>query len=178
MFTAEPTGELTQVDFWNLYKDTFTPYQTSYHLLVASDVIKNVSVVFPQAQAMVLPGPPQRFVVRGVDRRKDLCPLEQFRCRWHYSQCPAGTLGSTSELYEHILQEHINPHEGTELPCAWATCRTCSLRREILRSRNSSLCRQKASPIPYRTLRLARLPHCASRLLTTSSLSSTHPPLH
>ncbi|KAF9814517.1 hypothetical protein IEO21_05068 [Rhodonia placenta] len=122
MFLAKPEGELTQVDFWNLYKDAFTPYQDRYQLLVASDVIKNVNLVFPQAQAMVLPGPPQRFVVRGVDRRKFRSAFEQLRCRWDTSPCDAGPFGTTSELYEHVLFQHINPYEGTHVPCQWASC--------------------------------------------------------
>ncbi|GBE77738.1 hypothetical protein BKA93DRAFT_722007 [Sparassis latifolia] len=133
MFVAKPDGELTQVDFWNLYKDVFTPYQDRYHLLVASDVIKNVNLVFTQAQAMVLPGPPQRFVVRGVDRRKELSAMEQFRCLWDRSQCSAAVFGSTGELYEHILQQHINTHEGSELSCSWASCTHPPLTRAHIR---------------------------------------------
>ncbi len=77
MFIGKPDGELTQVDFWNLYKDVFAPHQDKYPLLVASDVIKNVNLVFPEAQAMVLQDPVQRFIVRGVDRRKDTLVAEK-----------------------------------------------------------------------------------------------------
>jgi chromatin structure-remodeling complex subunit RSC9 len=121
MFVAKPDGELTQVDFWNFYKDVFVPYQDQYHLLVASDVIKNVNVVFPQAQAMVLPGPPQKFVVRGVDRRKDDHSNERFRCQWNRSGCSSSPFGSVSELYEHIL-EHISSAEEDGQSCSWAIC--------------------------------------------------------
>ncbi|KAI0308150.1 hypothetical protein B0F90DRAFT_1621459 [Multifurca ochricompacta] len=121
MFVAKPDGELTQVDFWNLYKDVFVPYQDQYHLLVASDVIKNVNVVFPQAQAMVLPGPPQKFVVRGVDRRKDDRSNERFKCLWNRSECNSPPSSSASELYEHIL-EHISSVEEHGQNCSWATC--------------------------------------------------------
>ena len=103
MFIAKPDGELTQVDFWNLYKDVFLPHQERYPLLVASEVIKNVNAVFPQAQAMVLPGPPQRFVVRGVDRRQGPSTSTQFKCRWDQSQCAAEPFVATDALYEHIL---------------------------------------------------------------------------
>ncbi|CCM03132.1 uncharacterized protein FIBRA_05253 [Fibroporia radiculosa] len=122
MFVANPDGELTQVDFWNLYKDAFMPYQERYNLLVASDVIKNVNLVFPQAQAMVLPGPPQRFVVRGVDRRKDKSTIELYKCCWDRSQCPVEPFGSAGELYEHVLNQHVNPSEVAEVPCLWASC--------------------------------------------------------
>nr|VWO94334.1 Uncharacterized protein [Ganoderma boninense] len=122
MFVANADGELTQVDFWNLYKDVFMPYSDRYPLLVASDVIKNVNAVFPQAQAMVLPGPPQRFVVRGVDRRKDFSASTQFKCQWDRSQCTSEPFASTDQLYEHILEQHIQPHDGSHLPCLWSSC--------------------------------------------------------
>jgi len=133
MFVTKPDGELTQVDFWNLYKDVFSPYADRYNLLLASDVIKNVSLVFPVAQAMVLPGPPQRFVVRGVDRRQDKSADGQLRCRWDRNQCSAGSYGSTGELYEHILQQHIDPHGAVEMPCLWASCSHASMPKANIR---------------------------------------------
>ncbi|KZT02438.1 uncharacterized protein LAESUDRAFT_706126 [Laetiporus sulphureus 93-53] len=131
MFVAKADGELTQVDFWNLYKDVFAPHQERYQLLVASDVIKNVNVVFPQAQAMVLPGPPQRFVVRGVDRRKDTSANERFKCRWNRSQCEFPPFNNASELYEHVLNEHINAADSDRVECIWATCQHSASRVHI-----------------------------------------------
>ena len=133
MFVAKPEGELTQVDFWNLYKDVFVPYQDQYHLLVASDVIKNVNVVFPQAQAMVLPGPPQKFVVRGVDRRKDDRSNERFKCLWDRSECDTSPFGSAGELCEHVLG-HISSVEDDEFSCLWATCSREPLPKPSLRA--------------------------------------------
>ena len=133
MFIAKPDGELTQVDFWTLYKDVFSPFADRHPLLVASDVIKNVNAVFPQAQAMVLPGPPQRFIVRGVDRRKDVSSQSQFKCRWNKSECSAEPFESTNALYEHILETHINPAEGTHIPCSWATCQQGSVTKAQMR---------------------------------------------
>jgi chromatin structure-remodeling complex subunit RSC9 len=133
MFVAKPEGELTQVDFWNLYKDVFVPYQDQYHLLVASDVIKNVNVVFPQAQAMVLPGPPQKFVVRGVDRRKDDRSNERFKCLWNRSECDTSPFSSAGELCEHILG-HLSSVEDDEHSCSWATCSREPLRKQNLRA--------------------------------------------
>jgi len=121
MFVANPDGELTQVDFWNLYKDAFTPYQDRQALLVASDVIKNVNVVFPQAQAMVLPGPPQKFVVRGVDRRNEVIASERFKCKWDRSQCTHAAFDSPAELYEHVLQ-HLASSDSSKSSCLWSSC--------------------------------------------------------
>jgi chromatin structure-remodeling complex subunit RSC9 len=121
MFIEKPEGEVTQVDFWNMYKDAFTPFADQYQLLVASDVIKNVNNVFPQAQAMVVTDPVQRFVVRGVDRRKDILSSDQYRCHWDRSQCPAEPFASLGELYDHVLQ-HLSSADSPELPCLWSTC--------------------------------------------------------
>ncbi|KAK0505658.1 hypothetical protein EDD18DRAFT_1120172 [Armillaria luteobubalina] len=100
MFIGKPDGELTQVDFWNLYKDVFAPHQDKYPLLVASDVIKNVNLVFLEAQAMVLQDPVQRFIVRGVDRRKDTLEGPDYPCLW--SSCPNPPVPKAS-LRSHVL---------------------------------------------------------------------------
>jgi len=133
MFVAKTDGELTQVDFWNLYKDAFSPFSEQYPLLVASDVIKNVTNVFPQAQAMVLQGPVQRFVVRGVDRRKETVAFERYRCHWDRSQCSSSPFNSAGELYDHVLQ-HLASVEDPEQPCLWATCPQTSLSKHALSS--------------------------------------------
>ncbi|KAF9535663.1 hypothetical protein CPB83DRAFT_842122 [Crepidotus variabilis] len=121
MFVAKADGEVTQVDFWNMYKDSFAPYSEQHTLLVASDVIKNVNNVFPQAQAMVVQTPVQRFVVRGVDRRKDPIIREAFKCLWDRSQCSAESFASAGQLYDHVLQ-HFSTAEATHLSCLWSTC--------------------------------------------------------
>lgn len=139
MFVPNPAGELTQVDFWNLYKDVFTPYHDRYTVLGASDVIKSVNVVFPQAQAMVLPGPVQKFVVRGVDRRKEDLSNGLFKCRWRRSQCNASSHSSPADLYEHLL-EHISADEieadetDSGIPCLWSTCSVTPLPKGRLRA--------------------------------------------
>lgn len=132
MFVAEPDGELTQVDFWNLYKDAFTPHIDHFPVLVASDVIKNVNVVFPQAQAMVLPGPPQRFIVRGVSRRKETQENQQFKCQWDGSQCSATPFSSAGELCDHLIQ-HVNDLEATHPSCLWSTCDAARMPKSHLR---------------------------------------------
>lgn len=121
MFVAKPDGEVTQVDFWNMYKDAFTPFADQYQLLPASDVIKHINNIFPQAQAMVVSGPIQRFVVRGVDRRKDPISNDRYRCHWDRSQCPAQPSASLGELYDHVLQ-HLSAPEVSEFLCLWSTC--------------------------------------------------------
>ncbi|KAG6817974.1 hypothetical protein H0H87_012442 [Tephrocybe sp. NHM501043] len=133
MFIAKPEGEVTQVDFWNLYKDVFSPHAEKYPLLVASDVIKNVNSVFPEAQAMVLQGPVQRFIVRGVDRRKDPIVNERFKCQWDRSACSASSFSNPGQLYEHLLK-HLAAVETPESPCIWSTCSRAALSKPNLRS--------------------------------------------
>ncbi|KAI0309591.1 hypothetical protein OF83DRAFT_44482 [Amylostereum chailletii] len=133
MFVAQADGELTQVDFWTFYKDLFAPYGEQYGgLLVASDVIKNVNLVFPQAQAMVLPGPPQKFIVRGVARRMDETTPDRFKCQWNSGGCVATPFASSGDLYDHVL-EHINNSETDQNSCLWHTCSQKSLHKERLR---------------------------------------------
>jgi chromatin structure-remodeling complex subunit RSC9 len=133
MFVSKSDGELTQVDFWNLYKDIFSPFADKYPLLVASDVIKNVTNIFPQAQAMVLQGPVQRFVVRGVDRRKEPCVTERFRCQWDRSQCSAPAFMAPGELFDHVLQ-HLASIDAAEVPCLWSSCPQQPLPKHTLSS--------------------------------------------
>lgn len=133
MFIPKADGELTQVDFWNLYKDTFSPFQDKQGLLVASDVIKNVTHVFTNALAMVLTDPIQRFIVRGVDRRKDSVSSDRFKCLWDRTQCPAPASNSSSELYEHVL-EHFVAIETAEFPCLWSSCQHAPLSQPALRA--------------------------------------------
>jgi chromatin structure-remodeling complex subunit RSC9 len=132
MFVAKPDGELTQVDFWNLYKDAFSPYSTEHPLLVASDVIKNVSLVFSSAQAMVLQGEIQKFVVRGVDRRRVSVATERFKCLWNKSQCPAPAFADPGHLFDHIL-DHIANTDVSECPCLWSSCAQPLLPKAALR---------------------------------------------
>ena len=122
LFVASDAEEMTQVDFWNLYRDTFGQRQDSNQLLTAADVIKNVSHVFPTAQAMVLPGQPARFVIRGITRRMVDVTEERFKCQWQRSSCSSSNFQSPSELWGHVL-EHLNTLEDQEvLVCEWSNC--------------------------------------------------------
>ncbi|KAI0031414.1 hypothetical protein K488DRAFT_86847 [Vararia minispora EC-137] len=132
MFVEKSDGELTQVDFWTLYKDRFAPYG-EHIMLVASDVIKNVTAVFPRAQAMVIPGPSPRFVVRGVTRRTEDVPGEKLRCLWDREECQSPLFSAVGELYDHVL-EHITTSEQPEKECLWSTCSLSPLPKGNLRA--------------------------------------------
>lgn len=144
---ANPDAEMTQVDIWTLYKETFTPHSEVNALLGASDVIKYVTHVYPSAQAMVLPGTPPRFIVRGIERRKEMIASERFKCQWDRSGCAEAAFSSPSELFDHLLQ-HIGTLETSPLPCLWSTCpHTCTenqhLRSHVLTHLSSSQPPQK-----------------------------------
>lgn len=142
MFHFDPKKEVTQVELWSLYRDSFLPYQDHHQLLVASEVIRNVNFVFPHAQAMVIETTkPPKFIVSGVGRRKVENPNERFRCHWDRSQCQVAPRSSAGELYDHVL-EHIKAAggEGEEQDaaaagqCQWATCSQGTLPKAQLRA--------------------------------------------
>ncbi|KAL5494736.1 RSC9 [Sanghuangporus weigelae] len=122
-----PEEELTQVEYWNAYKDAFTRFSDRAPLLPASDVIKNASIVYPHAQAMVLQAPVQRFIIRGITKRTKLVVVERNVCRWDRSQCQAGSLETPDELRQHV-RSHLeslqseNSSDGADFSCKWATC--------------------------------------------------------
>ncbi|TCD62411.1 Chromatin structure-remodeling complex protein rsc9 [Steccherinum ochraceum] len=133
MFVANPEAETTQVDLWTLYRTAFSvPGRPAPAILQAHDVIKNASVVFPKAAAMVLQGPQQRFVVRGIERATETPEVDRFRCRW--AECEnTQRFASTSELYDHLLQAHIDPVTAVHIPCQWSSCSTTGLTKNNAR---------------------------------------------
>ncbi|KAJ7225348.1 hypothetical protein GGX14DRAFT_349525 [Mycena pura] len=165
MFVPKADGEMTQVDFWNLYKDVFSPYSNEHPLLVASDVIKNVSVVFPAAQAMVLPGAVQKFVVRGVDRRKVTVATERFKCLWDKSECPVPAFASPGHLFDHIL-EHLAKIDTAECPCLWSSCAQHPIPRAALRQHILTHISSLQPPLK---------PPSQSELITLPSADSPYP---
>lgn len=133
MFVSDQDGELTQVDIWNLYREAFSPYQEKHPLLVAADVIKNVNLVFPKALAMVLNATattPQKFVVRGIDRRKSSV---SWKCLWDHSQCSAAAFASPGQLYDHLL-EHLSNMDSSQSPCLWSSCSQTQFTKSTLRA--------------------------------------------
>lgn len=138
MFVLNPEGELTQVEFFQLYSVTFTPFGEVSPLLAPADVIKNVNVVYPSAQALLLPGPPQKFVVRGVARKQIKLPnQDRYKCQWDRGQCP-NPFGAQNpgDLYDHMLSVHLVRGDSTSGPhhCLWATCKQGPMSLKHLRS--------------------------------------------
>jgi len=135
-FISNPNGEVSQVDFWNMYRETFTPYADKHVMLPATEVIKNVNAVFPNAHAkVILDADNQRFVVRGVEKRKatDLEGGLAYVCQWPRSQCTSQGFGSFEEFDKH-LQEHVNSIAEDESPCLWSTCNKPAMSKYVLRA--------------------------------------------
>ncbi|KAJ7053962.1 hypothetical protein C8F01DRAFT_1165496 [Mycena amicta] len=129
MFVEKKYSELTQVEFWTHYKNAFGPYEREYPLLVASDVIKNVSIIFPSAQPMVENG---KFIVRGVDRRKVSANAAKFPCLWDRAGCAETAFSSLGDLFDHILV-HLAQLQSAESPCLWGACSHPALPKAALR---------------------------------------------
>ena len=133
-------AELTQVTFWTLYKDTFTPY-TDYPMLQAADIIRNVTIEFPEASASVVndggPGTSPRFVIQNIRRRLKPPSPFRFRCRWNGgTPCSEVPPDSPSKLYDHVLSHLEKASDAvpddrmdTDSPpsadakCHWASCK-------------------------------------------------------
>lgn len=65
-------AQLLQVTFWHAYRDFFSNSATVEQLLSASEVIKNVTVAFPAAQAKLWTDErgETKFVISGMGFRK------------------------------------------------------------------------------------------------------------
>lgn len=96
---------------------------------------------------MVLQGTVSRFVVRGVDRRKDSAPNERFKCQWDRSQCASPAFSSPSELFDHLL-EHILAIETPEFPCLWSSCSQTPVAKHELRLHLLTHLSAAGSPYP------------------------------
>ncbi|KAJ3984568.1 hypothetical protein F5890DRAFT_1573396 [Lentinula detonsa] len=119
MFIKRPGGEVTQIDLWNLYRESWEAHEGSYPMLPASDVIKNATTMFG-TQSLVLPGP--KFIIQDIERRKDTVLADKLKCQWDRSKCTAPPLSTAAELCEHVLQ-HIDSHNvEDEATCLWSTC--------------------------------------------------------
>lgn len=71
-FVYSSHSQLPQVTFWHAYRDFFSSPAVVEQLLSASEVIKNVQVAFPAAQAKLLADErgEKKFVIAGLGFRK------------------------------------------------------------------------------------------------------------
>ncbi|TGZ84934.1 hypothetical protein EX30DRAFT_392334 [Ascodesmis nigricans] len=121
-FTDSPEHDITQIALWQAYQSRFNDFAPQHPLLPAAEFIKNVSVAFASASAMVIPANPQtgtqpKFIIKGIRPREvpvDTRGKEYVRCRW--DTC-LSNIKDTRELWHHILLQHIgvDPQSGAAI---------------------------------------------------------------
>ena len=161
VFEEKAESEITQIALWQAYQSLFTEHATAQEpLLPAADFIKNVSTIFTHANAQIVQGPPQKFVIRGIRPRHgptDTKGRVYTRCLWNRNSSelsdkpePCGHFAQKpKQLFEHIAKEHIGiatTSEGTwdleaasNVPaasqdCLWAGCKHFSWNQDIVPS--------------------------------------------
>ena len=141
VFEEDSQSHITQIALWQAYQERFVDYAGQGALLQAADFIKNVSNVFQGANARVINGPNQRFIIQGIRPRH--APMDSkgrtyTRCMW---KCPNEKPCSEYQLkprhmLDHIARAHLNLKRGENglwdfdaskvnsfRDCYWANCR-------------------------------------------------------
>ncbi|KAL8754730.1 MAG: hypothetical protein Q9184_005023 [Pyrenodesmia sp. 2 TL-2023] len=133
VFEEHKDSEITQIALWQAYQARFTPYSNAGNpnapgLLPAAEFIKNVSVIFVNANAQVVNGQTSKFIIKGIRARQT--PINTrlqpyFRCLWqapNSSKSCNAFLQKAEDLYNHILTTHIGiarVPEGSESAGKW-----------------------------------------------------------
>lgn len=83
-FVYSSQAQLLQVTFWHAYRNFFSNPKTVEPLLSASEVIKNVQIAFPAAQAKLWTDErgEKRFVIAGLGFRKGSCEFTSAVVYW------------------------------------------------------------------------------------------------
>ncbi|KAG0640768.1 hypothetical protein HOY80DRAFT_1008821 [Tuber brumale] len=149
-FEEDSNADITQIALWQAYQARFTEYVAAGRpLLPAAEFIKNVSVAFNNASAMVLPipGGGQKFIIKGIKPRETPMSIKgqvYLACKWitvtninnttgtdtaqaqqqqptQPTKCPA-QLATPQDLWVHILKDHLSPPDPTQQPQAKLFC--------------------------------------------------------
>ncbi|PWW80773.1 hypothetical protein C7212DRAFT_355810 [Tuber magnatum] len=150
-FEEDQSADITQIALWQAYQARFTEYVAAGRpLLPAAEFIKNVSVAFNNASAMVLPiaGGGQKFIIKGIKPRETPMSVKgqvYLACKWITGtnnstagtettqaqqqqqqpaqpiRCPA-QLATPQDLWVHILKDHISPPDLTQQTQAKLFC--------------------------------------------------------
>jgi len=138
-FEPDPNAEITQIALWQAYQQRFSEFVAlGRQLLPAADFIKNVSIAFKGAVAMVVPasqpGQAQKFIIKGIKPRaapQSLKGETYLACHWYpmstdgkRRQCDKFKL-TPRDLYYHILEDHL-PSPDVQLAnpqvCHYGSC--------------------------------------------------------
>ncbi|KAL9127554.1 MAG: hypothetical protein Q9217_003596 [Psora testacea] len=142
VFEEDPQSHVTQIALWQAYQQRFVEHAGQGTLLQAADFIKNVSSVFQGANAQVITGPSQKFIIKGIRPRH--APMDSrgrvyTRCLWKSPGAKAcgEYFLKPRQIFEHIVSKHLGLERnedglwnfdstlhGGKLPpdCFWATC--------------------------------------------------------
>ena len=144
VFEEDPESHITQIALWQAYQYRFTDHTNAQvPLLQAAEFIKNVSTIFAGANAQVVNGPAQKFIIKGIrPRHAPMDPKGRVynRCLWkapRSDQCTEFFLKPKS-MFDHIVGSHLGVDrngDGTwnfksssraiqpPSDCLWADCR-------------------------------------------------------
>ena len=152
VFEEDPESHITQIALWQAYQYRFQDHTTpQMGLLPAAEFIKNVSTIFAGANAQVISGPQQKFIIKGIRPRH--APVDSkgraySRCLWRApgSSACADFFLKASNMFDHIAFEHIGVDRNADgtwnlqtntrpslLPpdCFWADCRHFAKRNGV-----------------------------------------------
>lgn len=143
VFEEDENSHITQIALWQAYQYRFTEHTNQQTgLLPAAEFIKNVSSIFAGANAQVVNGASQKFIIKGIrPRHAPMDPKGRVysRCLWKdpgTSQCGEFLL-KPKHMFEHIVYQHLcidrktdglwdleTKSRASKLPpdCFWAGC--------------------------------------------------------
>ena len=113
VFEEDPESFITQIALWQGYQARFAEHITQQTgLLPAAEFIKNVSQIFAGANAQVVNGASQKFIIKGIRPRH--APVDNkgrvySRCMWQApgrNQCDDFHL-KPKHMCDHIIQTHL-----------------------------------------------------------------------
>ncbi|KAK9451692.1 uncharacterized protein V1518DRAFT_409270 [Limtongia smithiae] len=123
-FEEDEEADVTQITLWKAYESCFEDYaRQGKKLLPAADFIKNVTMAFRQAAAMVVttPNGQQKFIIKGIRPRQMPLSLKgelYIACQWDMgaeTRC-SGVFPSVKDLFLHILAVHLPAPLNPSMP--------------------------------------------------------------
>ena len=144
VFEEHPESHITQIQLWQAYQLRFNENTNAQvGLLPAAEFIKNVSQIFAGANAQVVTGATQKFIIKGIRPRH--APMDSkgrvySRCLWKVSgQEPCEDFHlKPKHMFDHIVYSHLGVDRKPDglwdfesskrtmpLPpdCVWSNCR-------------------------------------------------------
>ncbi|MCJ1477810.1 Chromatin structure-remodeling complex protein rsc9 [Lambiella insularis] len=119
-FEEDSESDITQIALWQAYQARFTKPQNPQNLLAAAEFIKNVSNTFPTANAQVIVGAVNRFIIKGIRPRHvpmDTKGREYSRCLWRSpgssKSCGVCYL-KPGAMWEHMVTSHLGLSQNDE----------------------------------------------------------------